>query len=331
MIELRPVLAVVPAVLALVVSTLAPFGWLPVLRRLGVVDVPTDRSSHTVPTARGVGVAPATAVLVAVPATLLLGGPRLAVAVFLVGLVAALLGLLEDVRGVPAGIRLLAQVGLGLGGGIALQLLTAVPGWAVPVVAVALATYVNAANFMDGIDGISAAHGLVCGLYFVLLGLTGGASALAVGGSVLAAAFLGFAPWNLGRLPVFLGDCGSYLLGGCVGMLVVVAVASGQPLLVAVAPTLPYLADTGVTLVRRVLRGERVWQPHRQHVYQQLARSARDHRKVAGAVALTSVLCSLAAASTDGRLLGWALCVAVLSAYLLSPRWTAAARLTTVR
>ena len=312
--------AVLAVVLTLVVSLASPVVWLPVLRRLGAVDLPSARSSHTVPTARGVGLGPASGLLAA-GLVLVAAGVLTAASltVLAVALAAALLGLVEDVRGLPVLARLAGQLGLGLVAGVALQVLTGTPAWWLPLLAVGFTGYVNAANFMDGIDGISAGHALVCGGYFALVGSRAGAPELVLGGALLAAAYLGFAPWNLGRGRVFLGDCGSYLLGAAVVLLAVLALASGLPLLVAVAPLLPYLADTALTLVRRVLQHEPVWRPHRSHVYQRLVRQGFGHVAVAGVVGLAAVLCGVLAALGDGGPAAWLGCAVVLAAYLSAP------------
>lgn len=305
---------------ALAVSVVSPIGWLPVLRRLGAVDVPTARSSHSIATARGLGLAPASGLLAAALAAVALGAASAEVMCLLAtGLVAAGVGLWEDVQGIPVLARLVSQLVLGsLAGGV-LVAITAAPVWWVPLVAMAFVSYVNAANFMDGIDGISAAHGLLCGGYFAFVGSRTGLTTLVLVGLVLAASYLAFAPWNLGRSRVFLGDCGSYLLGAMVLLLATVAVVHRLPLLVAIAPLLPYLADTGWTLVRRSLRHEPLWKAHRTHVYQRLLRHGLGHLSVTAVVAAASVSCALLAWGYRGGIAAWAGCAVVLGCYLALP------------
>jgi UDP-GlcNAc:undecaprenyl-phosphate GlcNAc-1-phosphate transferase len=134
-----------------------------------------------------------------------------------------------------------------------------------------IAAYINVANFMDGIDGISSLHGVVVGGSFVVIGGVWAADWMMVTGAVLVASFLGFLPWNVLRKRTFLGDSGSYLLGGGVAGTAVAAVISGIPPLAALSPLALYVGDTGITLLRRVRAGE-VWhEPHRSHVYQRLS------------------------------------------------------------
>src|SRR5205085_164121 len=134
--------------------------------------------------------------------------------------------------------------------------------------------------FMDGVDGISAATAVVGGAGYAALGSYAGDRLLLLGGLAVAGAALGFAPLNTrGRL--FLGDSGSYFFGGWFAALALVALADALPRELCVAPLLVYLADTGLTLARRVARGEQWHQPHRQHRYQALVIGGWTHLRTA--------------------------------------------------
>lgn len=317
-----------PSAACLLVTLVSPRWWVPALRRWGVVDVPNARSSHRLPTIRGAGLAPAGGVLVATALSSLLLPPAvsgLVVALLCVALAAAVLGLVEDVRGLAVATRAAAQVVIGLVlGGLLVVLLDRPLWWALPV-ALAGAAYVNAANFMDGVDGMSALHGVVSGAHFLFVGLQLDQPWLVVVGGVVATAFAGFAPWNLLRGRVFLGDVGSYLLGALVVGCGSAALLAGAPPLLAVAPALPYLADTGVTMLQRARRGESVVEAHRSHVYQRLTDGGRSHLASAGGVASASGLCCLAA--WWGMREGWwsvgalGAVLVVLVGYLTAPRW----------
>jgi UDP-N-acetylmuramyl pentapeptide phosphotransferase/UDP-N-acetylglucosamine-1-phosphate transferase len=179
-------------------------------------------------------------------------------------------------------------------------------------------------NFMDGINGISAAQAVVGGLAYALVGHTVGDRALLGVGLVTAAAMAAFAPFNVPRARVFLGDTGSYGLGAALAGLAVLALFRGLPPEAALGPLLPYLADTGSTIVRRMAAGEAWYQPHRSHVYQRLTGAGYSHVQVSVAVGLLVALTSgLGAVSLvghgGGRLLADLAMVALLSGYLASP------------
>jgi UDP-N-acetylmuramyl pentapeptide phosphotransferase/UDP-N-acetylglucosamine-1-phosphate transferase len=102
-------------------------------------------------------------------------------------------------------------------------------------------------------------------------------------GLTLAAAAIGFLRWNWHPARIFLGDVGSVPLGYLLGWLLLAAATSGHWVPALLLP-LYYLADATLTLLARVARRERVWQPHRSHFYQGAARAMGSHAPVAGAV-----------------------------------------------
>ena len=313
------------------------------LRRLSALDVPTARSSHTVPTPRGGGLPIAAALVLA---ALVLGGQlSLPFVISVAGF--GVIGLADDMRGLPAVGRLalqaaigavtaivlvgwaaqhgpLAQVGrlglLGLPSAVRMLALAA----AVALITTWIVGFVNAFNFMDGINGISAAHAAVGGAAYVLLGAWHHDLLLVGTGGAVAVCALAFLPWNAFRARVFLGDVGSYALGAALAVLAVSALLRGIPVEAAAAPTVLYLADTGWTLQRRVRAGERWLEAHRTHAYQRLCDTGWSHQQVTAVTALaTGLLCLLGAVSLTGspamRLAADATAVAVLVLYLRSP------------
>jgi UDP-N-acetylmuramyl pentapeptide phosphotransferase/UDP-N-acetylglucosamine-1-phosphate transferase len=322
------VTAAAPAVAAaFLLSLLLPFGLKPLLVRLGVLDVPNERSSHTVTTVRGVGITVAVGLLagllLAQPAVEAEERPLLGLAAA-VAAAAALLGWVEDYRGVSVKVRALLQFLIGAGGTAVAVQLTDSSWWWVPVGALAIAGYINAANFMDGINGISGLHGLGTGLLFAAAGAVEDQRWLLLAGLVVAASFAAFLPWNLGRGNVFLGDVGSYLLGASLAVLGVAGFLAGVPAESLLGPVTIYLADTAATLLRRISAGEQWYAPHRQHVYQRLTDAGFGHLKSSLFVTACSVLtglCGLLAAQSGfagklGALLAGAV---VIVFYLRSP------------
>lgn len=301
------------------------------LRRSGVLDRPGSRSSHDTPIPRGAGIAVALGGISAAVLSPGLSDWRMPLVV--VSASFGLLGLVEDLRGVPSLQRLLAQALIAAG---ALPLLVRDLSGPLPWrllftcgVVLWLVSYVNAFNFMDGINGISAVQTAVAGASWWVIGTAETATALQVGGAIVAGAAAGFAPFNFPRARAFLGDVGSYFLGAWLAVLVVVGLRAGLAVEAVVAPLAVALADTLWTLVGRVQRGESWHQPHREHVYQRLVTAGWSHTATTLFVGGFVIACSGVGAMTlvisayPGRLAVDLTIAALLVAYVLSPRLVA--------
>jgi UDP-GlcNAc:undecaprenyl-phosphate GlcNAc-1-phosphate transferase len=304
------------------------------LRRLAVIDVPGRRSSHSVPTPRGGGAPIAVGLLVAV-ARLVAGGltpaaDRHEALAFLAAVgFFGLLGMLDDLRGLSASLRLALQAA-----GSAAVAALLVAGLSLPfparataalAMAVWLAGFVNAFNFMDGVNGISGAHALVAGVVYACLGEWRQDTLMITGGLATAVAACAFLPWNAVRARVFLGDVGSYALGAALAVLAACAILQGVPLEAAAGPVALYVADTAWTLQGRIRRGERWLQAHRTHVYQRWCDAGLSHQEVTVlTTGATVALCLLGMASllasTPVRLTADLAGLALLAAYLRSPK-----------
>lgn len=269
------------AAAALALSLLLPFGLLRPLKKRGVIDLPNERSSHSSPAVRGMGLAPLIAFALGC-GILLAGGDfngmeSLVLIVVIASVAAAMLGFTEDVRGLRVAVRAVGQIVIGVGVGLAATFESGASFWLVPLFALGVAGYINVANFMDGIDGLSGVHGAIVGSTFAVAGyLTDNHWLLSVG-SLLAVVFIGFLPWNLLRRGTFLGDVGSYFLGAVIAATAVVAYTAGVPLLALVAPVAIYLTDSIATVARRIQRGERWYEAHRTHLYQRLTDVGFSH------------------------------------------------------
>ncbi|MFT4232207.1 MAG: UDP-phosphate alpha-N-acetyl-D-fucosaminephosphotransferase [Leucobacter sp.] len=344
--------------LTLGLSLLLPFAVRPWLSRLGIMDVPNERSSHERPVLRGLGLA----VLIAmacggalVTALALVSAPTepgwgYLLVVGAGSLIAGLLGLSEDLNGLSVRVRSAMLLGIAVVSSVSLFWIARmgefqfVPGsflrnwtlqtpvlswWAlIPLVVYGvlfISSYINVANFMDGLNGISGFHGVVAGAAFATSGLLLDEGWLVAAGTVLAAGFAGFLPWNLTRPGAFLGDVGSYLLGGATAIISFAAFVGGVPLLATIGPMVIYFGDVGVTLVKRVRRGKRWDEPHKEHVYQRIQQLGYSHVQASGMAAGCSLLASaLGVASIYttfyGTLALLAGGLAVLVLYLLLPR-----------
>ena len=238
---------------------------------------PNARSSHTVPTPQGGGIAVVAGTLLAGSAAVgaLDGVSALPGLTVLIGatLALALLGAVDDIRPLPAGLRLLVQLA-----SVGLVVWALDPGRMLPgavpialervVLVVAGTWWVNLVNFMDGIDWITVAEfvpltGVVAGL--ALLGIvppSTGALAASLLGALLA-----FAPANRPVARLFLGDVGSLPIGLVTGAMLLVLADRGH-LAAALLLPLYHLVDATLTLALRTHRRERVWEAHRSHFYQ---------------------------------------------------------------
>jgi UDP-GlcNAc:undecaprenyl-phosphate GlcNAc-1-phosphate transferase len=297
---------------------------IPLLRRAAVIDVPGQRSSHTIPTPRGGGIPIAAGLLVAAG---LIGGTNAAVFAFAVAAF-GLLGFAEDLCGLAVGSRLIMHAA---GGTMVTVLLVSdlagpstVLVMLIVLVAVWITGFVNVFNFMDGVNGISGAHALIAGVVFAGLGWWRHDGFLAPAGAAVAVSALAFLPWNVGQARVFLGDVGSYALGAALATLVAYAVLHGIPVEATLGPLVLYIADTAWTLQRRIRAGERWLEPHRTHVYQRWCDAGWSHQRVTLTAAATTVLLSmLGAASVAGdpvlRTAADLAGTAVVALYLRSP------------
>ena len=261
-------------------------------RRHGMVDAVNERSSHSTPTPRGGGVAIVVSALAGFAVAHLLIGGSAAPIIGLTGggMAVAAIGWIDDRGHVNPIVRLSVWwAGDTLIGGpdtpFAIRMLIAI------VLALMIGWLINLYNFMDGIDGLAASEAVTVSVGSCLIMLVSGSAMLvdAVPGFVLAAAAMGFLPSNWPPARIFMGDASSGFLGFVLGGLIVIA--AGRDLAEGAGVVLllgTFLADTGVTLARRLLSGQPIHQAHRSHAYQILARRWQSHRQVTlGNLAIT--------------------------------------------
>ncbi|HEU5047526.1 MAG TPA: glycosyltransferase family 4 protein [Rickettsiales bacterium] len=279
-----------PYMLAALVLSLVGTGLaLRLLRKYRVMDTPNARSNHKAVTPRGGGIA---MMAVSLPLLALYGMDWRIVAA---ALLLAGISFVDDMRGLPARVRFLAQ---------AIAVMIAIPVLhgrllpdAVPQalewigLALCWLWFINLTNFMDGIDGITSmqvvmmAVGIsVCVAIKPLLPLW-----LAGSCGIIAAAVLGFYWFNRSPAKLFMGDVGSIPLGFLMGYLLISLALQGAWISALILPAY-YLGDATFTLVKRGLRGEKVWEAHSQHAYQQAVRAGLSHRQVVEQISLLNLL-----------------------------------------
>jgi len=287
--------------LVLLVSLLMTAGLRHYALKRNVIDVPNARSSHTIPTPRGGGVAIVVSFLLAMIVLMFTGTAHVHTLIGLVGggaLIAAV-GFMDDHGHIPARWRLLGHF---LAAGWILAWMGGLPpvnvlGWVVDLglagtllAAVYLVWMLNLYNFMDGIDGIASIEAItVCLCAAGLYGLTG-LGQHAVLPLLLACAVAGFLYWNYPPAKIFMGDAGSGFLGILLGGLSVQAAwVSPQMFWCWLILLGVFIVDSTYTLVRRLLRGDKVYEAHRSHAYQFAARRYGKHLPVTLGVAVVNV------------------------------------------
>lgn len=307
-----------------------------------LMDVPNARSSHQVPTPRGGGVSIVLVFICALLYVTLRGGLSVNVAVALAGsgLMVAIVGFLDDHGHVAARWRLLAHF---LGAGWLLWWLGGMPAQELPggnglfpvwqlLATVYLVWLLNLYNFMDGIDGIAGIEAVtVCIGSAVVTWIFAPDSAINWKlPLVLGMASIGFLVWNFPPAKIFMGDAGSGFLGLMLGALSILAASQALVLFYAWLILLGvFIVDATVTLLRRILRGEKFYEAHRSHAYQQAARRFGAHRPVSVAVGGINVcwLLPIALLVISGRLSGvFGLVIAYVPLVLLAFRFQAGVR-----
>lgn len=290
------------SVAALVLSGALTWAVRRVALRYGIIDQPNARSAHSMPVPRGGGLAIVFAASLFILVATIAGvvDYPLALALLGGGIPIAWIGFKDDRGSVPVRVRLAVHA---LAAIWAMYVLGGLP----PIQAgnrafdlgttgdvlgtLALIWTLNLFNFMDGIDGIAASEA-------TFVTAAGGGLCLAAGASssvptaamIVAAASAGFLLWNWPPAKIFMGDVGSGYLGFVIGVL---AIGSGRE-----GPAAPltwlilgavFFTDSLVTLLRRLVRGERVYEAHSSHAYQVLARKWGSH----GAVTTTVIAINL--------------------------------------
>lgn len=240
-------------------------------------DQPNERSlhAHAVPRSGGVGL-----VLGVGLAALFSSGFGLATLLIL-ALLLALVSLVDDARGLPVSLRFGMQVAAAL----VFLWLYAPPTWGAVAWLLCLLTLVwltNLYNFMDGSDGLAGGMAFFGFGGYALAGWSAGDASMVLAAGTLAAAATGFLLFNFHPARIFMGDVGSIPLGFLAAALGLIGFWRGLwPWAFPLLAFSPFIADASVTLVRRLLRGEKVWQAHRNHYYQRLVRSGMGHRATA--------------------------------------------------
>jgi UDP-N-acetylmuramyl pentapeptide phosphotransferase/UDP-N-acetylglucosamine-1-phosphate transferase len=260
-------------------------------------DVPNERSSHTIPTPRGGGLV---IVLVCLSLYLVIGGIfhlPFSWGYFCGALLVAVVSWIDDLYSLPFWSRLLVHLAA------AAILISDVGFWSglfIPMTATTLPLgnvlgllltvgwivwFLNAYNFMDGIDGIAALQAAVAGVGWAVLASFLNLESTHLLSGIVAASSVGFLIHNWQPARIFMGDVGSAFLGFTLAAMPLVARAEARreiPVLpiVAVLFVWFFVFDTIFTFIKRLIARRRVWEAHREHIYQKLTIEGWPHAPV---------------------------------------------------
>lgn len=290
-----------------------------------VLDHPNQRSLHTRPVPRTGGLAMMSGVLAAwVAAQSSWGWAMMPMLLFLV-----VVSFLDDVRGLSVIWRFLAHF-VAAGVLVGLYLLPGLGFVGAAIAVLAMVWMTNLYNFMDGSDGLAGGMALFgFGFYGVAAWLQGDMGFAGLCWSV-AAASLAFLFFNFHPARIFMGDAGSIPLGFLAAAFGLLGWRAGYwPLWFPVLVFSPFILDASVTLAKRLLRGEKVWQAHREHYYQRLVQMGWGHRRTALADYMVMALAGASATwaiGQDGRTrwvlgVGWGLAY-LIAMWLVDAKWS---------
>jgi len=240
-----------------------------------VLDFPNQRSLHAKPTPRlgGIGIAAGIAVGFAFTSLPLDISLSIAFAIL------AAISLLDDLKTLAIGWRLATHLACALLA-MGVLLYTTHGIWLTLAAALATTWMINLYNFMDGADGLAGGMAIIGFGSYGAAALLHGDSSFAAINLAVAAAALGFLWFNFPPARVFMGDGGAIPLGYLAAVLGISGWQRGDwPLWYGVVVFSPFIVDATVTLLKRALRGARIWQAHREHYYQQLVQRGWGHSK----------------------------------------------------
>ena len=244
---------------------------------LRVLDHPNPRSLHTISVPRTGGLGMVLGVLIS---WVFLPG-ILPLSVWLGVALLALISFADDIFGLPALGRLLIHVLIAVWFSVAL--LFEAHGWMiVTIIAISTIWMINLYNFMDGSDGLAGGMTLVGFSCYGVTAWLAGNELFAMINFCIAAAAAAFLLFNFYPARIFMGDAGAIPLGFLAAALGVTGWTNGLwSLWLPILVFSPFIADASVTLVKRTLRGEKIWQAHREHYYQRIVQSGFGHRNTA--------------------------------------------------
>lgn len=251
------------------------------------MDHPNARSLHTTPIPRVGGIGIVAGIFVA---SVFLQSPMLWP--FLLGtLVLAAISLLDDYKNLPVHWRLLAHVVVAVA---CVLMFPSISGVSLLLASLAIVWMTNLYNFMDGADGLAGGMAVIGFGALAVAAWGSGTNDVAMFCAAIAAAALAFLRFNFPPAKIFMGDAGSIPLGFLAASIGVYGTSQNYwPPLFPVMIFSPFILDASVTLLKRALRGEKIWRAHREHYYQRLVRMGWSHKKMTLAAYALMLFCAM--------------------------------------
>lgn len=251
--------------------------WLVKSNTLRILDFPNKRSLHSTPVPRTGGIGLILSILI----VWLLFSASLPISLWVGFGLLALISFADDARGLSVLVRLLVHIIVAIS--FSAMLLMDGYDWIMVIgIALAIVWMSNLYNFMDGSDGLAGGMTLIGFGYYGVAALLAGDVEFAMINFCIMASAGAFLRFNFHPAQIFMGDVGAVPLGYLAAALGILGWVKGLwslwlPLLIFS----PFIVDATVTLLKRLIRGERIWQAHREHYYQRIIQSGFGHRNTA--------------------------------------------------
>lgn len=280
-----------------------------IMPKLGIVDIPSNRRAHSEITPRGGGLSLVIIYSILLPAFeyYVIGSTDGSFMLLQIFIPISLVSFWDDISHVMIPLRLLIHFLCSMLAIMWLVHPSPILHSEIPVYldlaigTFALLTFLNVYNFMDGIDGITVSQSLhysatILLLCFVRYDIIPNVDMIIITAAIIGGWSLGFLYFNWQPAKIFLGDVGSISLGFLIGVcLLTIASGSAKLFAACVIASLYYIADGGLTILIRVVKGERIWEPHLQHFFQKSVKTGKSHKRTVKRIMKCNILLMLLA------------------------------------
>lgn len=275
----------------------------------GLVDIPSNRRVHKIPTPRGGGLAIATVFIIGFIGFeyLAIGSLDQSSKIVPIFLLVTSVSFLDDIKSLPVFVRLVIHL---ICANLAIFFFlypTPLFHHELPLLidlvvsTIGLVAFLNIFNFLDGIDGITAVESIHLSICILMLcylksDIIINANLIMIISTIIFGCSIGFLMFNWHPAKIFIGDVGSIGIGFLIGLCLLLISASSERLFAASAiASLYYLADGGLTILIRLLNKEKIWQPHLKHFFQQAVKNGKTHQQVVSRIILCNFFLMLLA------------------------------------